>query len=108
MKLLTLLLLIVVAGPACGGELSAALLNRGFAVLALDARYHGDRAVYNDYLDAGTMVFEKGWGVRYANMLPQSVVDYRRVIDHLATRSDVDEVLRQRSFAAGGVHHACR
>lgn len=73
-----------------GGELSAGLLREGFAILALDAQYHGDRAVYNDYLDAGDMVFRKGWGVRYVNMVTQSVVDYRRAIDYLATRDDID------------------
>ncbi len=73
-----------------GGELTAILLEQGFAVLALDAQYHGDRAVYNDYVDPGEMVFVKGWGVRYANMLTQSVVDYRRAIDYLTTREDID------------------
>ena len=73
-----------------GGEVSAGLLKQGFAVLALDAQYHGDRAVYNDYLDVGEMIFKKGWGIRYANMLTQSVVDYRRAIDYLATRDDID------------------
>lgn len=73
-----------------GGEVSAALLEQGYAVLALDAQYHGERAVYNDYLDAGEMVFQKGWGVRYANMLTQSVVDYRRAIDYLSTRNEID------------------
>lgn len=73
-----------------GGELSAALLQQGYAVLALDAQYHGDRAVYNDHIDAGEMVFKRGWGVRYANMLTQSVVDYRRAIDYLATRDEID------------------
>lgn len=73
-----------------GGELTDKLLNEGYAVLALDAQYHGDRAVYNDYLDVGEMVFQRGWGVRYANLLTQSVVDYRRAIDYLATRDDID------------------
>jgi len=73
-----------------GGEVTSGLLNQGYAVFALDAQYHGDRSVYNDYLDVGEMVFQKGWGVRYANMLSQSVVDYRRAIDYLSTRSDID------------------
>ncbi len=73
-----------------GGEVSAQLLKQGFAVLALDAQYHGDRAVYNDYIDVGEMVFVKGWGVRYANLLTQTVVDYRRAMDYLASRADID------------------
>ena len=52
-----------------GGQLAAGLLKQGFAILALGARYHGDRAVYNDYVDPADMVFERGRGMRYANML---------------------------------------
>ena len=73
-----------------GGEVTAGLLDKGYAVLALDAQYHGDRAVYNDFIDPGEMVFQRGWGVRYANMMTQTVVDYRRAIDYLATRDDID------------------
>lgn len=86
-----------------GGELSSGLLKQGFAVLALDAQYHGDRAVYNDYLDVGEMVFKKGWGIRYANMLTQSVVDYRRAIDYLSTRDDIDSSrVGQLGYSMGG------
>ncbi|MEZ5557023.1 MAG: alpha/beta fold hydrolase [Pseudomonadales bacterium] len=73
-----------------GGEVTAGLLEKGYAVLALDAQYHGQRSVYNDFVDPGEMVFQRGWGVRYANLMTQTVVDYRRAIDYLATRGDVD------------------
>jgi dienelactone hydrolase len=73
-----------------GGEISAGLLAAGYAVLALDAQYHGERAVYNDFLDPGEMIFQRRWGMRYADMMTQTVVDYRRAIDFLATRDDID------------------
>jgi len=73
-----------------GGEVSAGLLAAGYAVMALDAQYHGDRAVYNDFVDPGEMVFRRGWTMRYANLLTQTVVDYRRAIDYLETRDDID------------------
>jgi hypothetical protein len=57
--------------------------------MALDAQYHGDRAVYNDFVDPGEMVFRLGWTMRYANVLAQTVVDYRRAIDYLETRDDI-------------------
>lgn len=73
-----------------GGEVSAGLLAAGYAVLALDAQYHGERAVYNDFVDPGEMVFQRGWGMRYANLMTQTVVDYRRAIDYLESRDDID------------------
>lgn len=73
-----------------GGEVSAGLLEAGYAVLALDAQYHGERAVYNGFVDPGEMVFRRGWNMRYANLLTQTIVDYRRAIDYLATREDID------------------
>ena len=36
------------------------------------------------------MVFRNGWGVRYANLITQTVVDYRRAVDYLETRDDID------------------
>lgn len=73
-----------------GGQVSAGLLASGYAVLALDAQYHGERAVYNDFLNPGEMIFQRHWAMRYANMMTQTVVDYRRAIDYLATRDDID------------------
>ena len=58
--------------------------------MALDAQYHGDRAVNNDYIDPGEMIFKRRWGVRYSNMITQTIVDYRRAIDYLSTRSEID------------------
>ena len=73
-----------------GGELTKGLLAAGYAVMMLDAQYHGDRAVYNDYIDPGEMIFRHRWGARYSNMLTQSIVDYRRAIDYLGTRDEID------------------
>ncbi len=73
-----------------GGRVTRGLLEAGYAVMALDAQYHGERAIYNDYVDPGEMVFQRGWGVRYVNLMVQTVVDYRRAIDYLETRDDID------------------
>jgi dienelactone hydrolase len=73
-----------------GGEVTRGLLESGYAVMALDAQYHGDRAIYNDFIDPGEMVFQRNWGVRYSNLLIQTIVDYRRAIDYLETRNDID------------------
>ena len=73
-----------------GGEVSRGLLSKGYAVLALDAQYHGDRAIYNDFIDPGEMIFQRKWGIRYSNMMIQTIVDYRRAIDYLESRPDID------------------
>ena len=74
-----------------GSPLTMGLLKKGYAVLALDAQYHGDRAIYNDFVDPGEMVFQRGWMGRYSNLVTQTIVDYRRAIDYLATRGDIDK-----------------
>ncbi len=66
------------------------LLDQGYAVLALDAQYHGARLVNNDYIKPGDMVFGRKWLTRYSHLVTQTVVDYRRAIDYLETRPEVD------------------
>jgi predicted esterase len=73
-----------------GGQLTSKLLQAGFAVLSLDAVYHGERTANNDFESAGVFTFEKGWLYRTRDMIVQSTIEYRRSIDYLATRKDID------------------
>lgn len=73
-----------------GKHLSEELLSAGFAVLSLDAVYHGERIGANDFESAGVFTFEKGWMARARNMIVQSVIEYRRALDYLATRPEID------------------
>lgn len=73
-----------------GGQISKQLLAAGYAVLSLDAEYHGERLINNDYERPGIFVFQKGWNARSDNMIVQTVTEYRRALDYLATRSDID------------------
>ena len=73
-----------------GHLLTPALLKEGIAVLALDAQYHGERIIYNDFQSTVVMVFRKGWINRLREMVVQTVVDYRRAIDYLETRKEFD------------------
>jgi dipeptidyl aminopeptidase/acylaminoacyl peptidase len=73
-----------------GHLLSQALLAEGFAVLALDAQYHGERIIFNDFQSTLVMVFRKGWINRLREMTTQTVMDYRRAIDYLETRKEID------------------
>jgi len=66
------------------------LLSSGFVVLALDMPYHGERIYENDFESPLVTLMKKGWGYRIRDMVIQSTIEYRRVIDYLETRSDID------------------
>jgi dienelactone hydrolase len=66
-----------------------AILSSGYAILALDAQYEGERKANNDYTSA-TEFLKNGWYHKLREMIVQSTVDYRRALDYLETRSDID------------------
>lgn len=77
-----------------GGEARAALLAKGYGVLALDAQGHGDRIAENDY-QVVNLYNEPGAPPRknyftLRDVIVQTVTDCRRAVDYLATRGDVD------------------
>lgn len=73
-----------------GGILTKQLIDSGFAVLSLDAEYHGERLLNNDYESADVFIFQKGWVLQARDMIVQTVAEYRRAMDYLATRKDID------------------
>lgn len=73
-----------------GGQLTKQLIDAGFAVLALDTEYHGERLVNNDYESPDVFIFQKGWFLRARDMIVQSVIEYRRAMDYLSTREEID------------------
>lgn len=79
-----------VNSPTHGVELTQSLLKSGFAVAAIDAEYHGERIKDNDYESPDQMLFVHGWLNRSRDMTLHSVMDYRRLMDYLATRSEID------------------
>ena len=73
-----------------GRLITQGLLSSGYAVLALDMPYHGERLYENDFESALITLFKKGWGYRIRDMVVQSTIEYRRAIDYLGTRTDID------------------
>ncbi len=71
-------------------RLARELLSSGFAVLALDMEYHGERTHNNDYESAWSMVVDHGRVNKYREMLVQSTGEHRRAIDYLMTRTEID------------------
>lgn len=92
-----------------GGEVRKALLAAGFAVFALDAQGHGDRIAENDY-HVVNLFEEPGAPPRknyftLRDVLTQTILDYRRGIDYLATRGDVDmSRIGAMGYSMGGFH----
>ncbi len=73
-----------------GHLLTQALLGEGFAVLALDAQYHGERIIFNDFQSTLIMLFRKQRINRLREMVVQTIVDYRKAMDYLETRKQID------------------
>ncbi|HMC02215.1 MAG TPA: hypothetical protein VKN14_14345, partial [Flavobacteriaceae bacterium] len=67
-----------------GGILTKKLIDSGYAVLTLDAEYHGERLINNDYESPDVFIFQKGWLFRARNMIVKTVVEYRRAMDYLS------------------------
>jgi dienelactone hydrolase len=64
-------------------EAAEPLAQRGYAAVAIDAQYHGERKVEgkNMYSSDTEMTIQA---------FAQTIIDVRRLIDHLETRDDVD------------------
>ena len=73
-----------------GLSVTDTLLELGIAVLALDAQYHGERSINNDFLPIQQMYFDEKWVCRYRDGIIQTVGDYLRAVDYLSGRSEID------------------
>lgn len=77
-----------------GGVMRKALLDAGYAVLALDAATHGERSNEIDYQHVNPFEDPKATPRRnyfsFAEITVQTVKDYRRVLDYMSDRDDID------------------
>jgi len=65
------------------------MLSAGYAVLILDAVYHGGRIADNDY-DNLYEILGKGQKYSFSDLIVHTAIDHRRALDYLATRTDID------------------
>ena len=72
------------------GRMIKKLIEFGYAVLSLDAKYHGERKAFNNYESPAIFAFRKRWNMRGNYMTVQTVREYRRAIDYLETRDEID------------------
>lgn len=68
-----------------GGLVTKALLKNGFAVMILDAVYHGERSAENDYVGPSF-----NYPIASRDMIMRTAIEYRRSIDYLSSRTDID------------------
>lgn len=68
-----------------GGMVTKALLEKGFAVLIIDAVNHGERVALNDYVSPSLEIPSVA-----RDMIMQTALDYRKAIDYASTRNDID------------------
>ncbi len=73
-----------------GKLLCEKLLQLGFAVLALDGQFHGERSINTDYLPVGPMINDKKWFFRVRDGVMETAGDYFRAIDYLKSRAEID------------------
>jgi dienelactone hydrolase len=77
-----------------GGVMRKALLDAGYAILALDAATHGERSREIDYQHVNAFEDPKAPARRnyftFAEISIQTVKDYRRALDFVAERGEVD------------------
>ena len=80
-----------------GGNVRRSLLEAGIAVLALDAQCHGDRIAQNDFAPINHYVDKDATGkprkgyFTLEEIYIQTTRDYRRAIDYLETRPEIDK-----------------
>lgn len=70
-----------------GGLVTKALLDNGFAVMTLDAIYHGERAYENDFVPPP---WPRTFPYKARHMFMNTAVEYRRAMDYIMTREDID------------------
>lgn len=94
-----------------GGNIRKALLDRGYATLILDAQCHGDRIALNDYAPVNHYADEdvpvgqrrKGYFTQ-REIYTQTILDYRRALDYLETREEIDsDRIGLIGYSMGGV-----
>ncbi len=77
-----------------GGEMRKALLGAGYAVLMLDACTHGERSNEIDYMHVNAFDDPKAPArhnyFTFAEISIQTVKDYRRALDYMAQRDEID------------------
>ncbi|QDU81478.1 esterase [Polystyrenella longa] len=96
-------------GYLSGGNVRQALLDSGYAVFAMDAQAHGDRIAVNDYAPVNVYAPPEGEARQnyfaLSEIYVQTVRDYRRALDYLQQREEIDpDRIGLVGYSMGGTH----
>jgi dienelactone hydrolase len=84
-----------------GGLVTKSLLKKGFAVMVCDAVYHGERTSENSF---SSLPWPWASPYTFRHIVIQTAVEYRRAIDYLTTRTDIDTArIGMMGVSMGGV-----
>jgi cephalosporin-C deacetylase-like acetyl esterase len=70
-----------------GGLVTKSLLKKGFAVMVCDAVFHGERSWENGF---SSQPWPWTYPYTFRHIVMQTGMEYRRAMDYLATRADID------------------
>jgi len=79
------------------------MFSAGYAVFILDAEYHGERIVENEYFGIDKILAEE-LKYTFSDLIIHTAIDYRRALDFCATRSEIDmELIGIFGHSMGGI-----
>jgi dienelactone hydrolase len=73
-----------------GSSFTHKLLQAGYAVLAIDAEGHGERAMNYDFVPLTSLAYELKETYSITKLLVQTTIDHRRAFDYLKTKKSID------------------
>lgn len=84
-----------------GGLVTKSLLKNGFAVMVCDAVFHGERTWENGF---SSPPWPWSYPYTFRHIVIQTAIEYRRAIDYLITRQDIDSTrIGMMGVSMGGV-----
>jgi dienelactone hydrolase len=77
-------------GYEYGAALTKSLLEAGYAVFALDAQGHGERAAGVDFVPIPALFYTNNWWAAFRTLAVETATDCRRALQYLGTRPEID------------------
>jgi len=70
-------------------QIADGLLAQGYALLALDMPYHGERKAIRDY-EPPNNILQYNWMIQGLDMISWAAIDYRKAVDYISSRPEIN------------------